>query len=104
MNSSCVEDSIRKNIPWSKVSEDVKQVGAKSRKFVRGVCHMPKLIENVFVFQQIGNSSKEYDKAVVAFSIKNQLRFKGNLVRQVRNSAMTVSRQGLSNRTSLQSS
>ena len=37
-----------------------------------------------FKFQQIGNSSKEYDKAVVAFSIKNQLRFKGNLVRQVR--------------------
>ena len=32
MNSSCVEESIRKNIPWSKVSEDVKQVGARLRE------------------------------------------------------------------------
>ena len=46
MNSSFVEDSIRKNIPWSKVSEDVKQVGAKSREFVRGMLsrHMPEII------------------------------------------------------------
>jgi hypothetical protein len=34
--------------------------------------------------QQLGNSSKEYDKCVVSFSIKNQIRFRGNLVRQIR--------------------
>ena len=81
MNSSCVEESIRKNIPWSKVSEDVKQVGARLR-MSRDVFSCV-LCQRTFKFQQIGNSSKEYDKAVVAFSIKNQLRFKGNLVRQV---------------------
>ena len=91
MNSSFVEDSIRKNIPWSKVSQDVKQVGAQLTDAAHCMLgrRMLKMIQNVVKFQQIGNSSKEYDKAVVAFSIKNQLRFKGNLVRQVRNSAMT---------------
>ncbi|XP_071964356.1 protein FAM91A1-like [Antedon mediterranea] len=36
------------------------------------------------VKQTLGNSSKEYEKQVVNFSIKNQLRYRGNLVRQVR--------------------
>ena len=30
-------------------------------------------------FQQLGNSSKEYDKCIVHFSLKNQLRYKGTL-------------------------
>ena len=34
--------------------------------------------------QQLGNSSKEYDKAVLQFSIRNQLRFRGNLVKQIK--------------------
>ena len=34
------------------------------------------------VQQQLGNSGKEYEKSVVQFSIRNQLRYRGNLVRQ----------------------
>ena len=34
--------------------------------------------------QQLGNSSKEYDKAILQFSIKNQLRYRGNLVKQIK--------------------
>ncbi len=30
-------------------------------------------------FQVLGNSQKEYEKMVVEYSVKNQLRFKGNL-------------------------
>ncbi len=30
-------------------------------------------------FQQLGNSKKEYEKSVIVFSIKNQVRFRGNL-------------------------
>ena len=33
------------------------------------------------VQQQLGNSGKEYEKCVVQFSIRNQLRYRGNLVR-----------------------
>lgn len=29
--------------------------------------------------QQLGNSTKEYDKCIVQFSLKNQLRYKGSL-------------------------
>ena len=29
--------------------------------------------------QSLGNSQKEYEKAVVNYSVKNQLRYKGNL-------------------------
>lgn len=36
------------------------------------------------VFQSLGNSQKEYEKCIVNFSIKNQLRYRGNLVRFVR--------------------
>ncbi|ESP05147.1 hypothetical protein LOTGIDRAFT_177099 [Lottia gigantea] len=35
------------------------------------------------VKQSLGNSAKEYDKAIVNFSVKNQLRFKGNLIRHL---------------------
>ena len=30
-------------------------------------------------FQNLGNSKAEYEKLIVTFSIKNQLRYKGNL-------------------------
>eukprot|EP00090_Calanus_glacialis_P008224 TRINITY_DN16538_c0_g1_i1.p1 TRINITY_DN16538_c0_g1~~TRINITY_DN16538_c0_g1_i1.p1 ORF type:complete len:858 (-),score=315.54 TRINITY_DN16538_c0_g1_i1:118-2628(-) len=38
----------------------------------------------IVVQQQLGNSSKEYEKSVVQFSIRNQLRYRGNLVRHVK--------------------
>uniref|UniRef100_A0A914WLQ9 FAM91A1 n=1 Tax=Plectus sambesii TaxID=2011161 RepID=A0A914WLQ9_9BILA len=53
-----VEACIRNNWPWAKLPKDVKQV--------------------------LGNSQREYEKIVVEYSVKNQLRYKGNLVRQVR--------------------
>ncbi|XP_066272929.1 protein FAM91A1-like [Branchiostoma lanceolatum] len=53
-----VEFHIRHNYTWAKLPASVKQV--------------------------MGNSQKEYEKAVVTFSIRNQLRYKGNLVRHVR--------------------
>lgn len=57
MNSE-VEFHIRQNYPWSKLPANVKQ--------------------------SLGNSQKEYEKCIVNFSIKNQLRYRGNLVRFVR--------------------
>ena len=53
-----VESYIQKNIPWSQLPESVQQ--------------------------QLGNSQKEYDKCVVTFSVRNQVRFRGSLVRHVR--------------------
>jgi len=38
---------------------------------------MPLMI--LVIFQNVGNSQREYEKLVVAFSVKNQLRYKGNL-------------------------
>ncbi|XP_076259821.1 protein FAM91A1 [Rhynchophorus ferrugineus] len=55
--SAEIEDHIRKNIPWTKLPTHVKQI--------------------------LGNSTREYDKNIVNFSIKNQLRYRGNLVRHV---------------------
>uniref|UniRef100_A0A1B6C1C6 FAM91 N-terminal domain-containing protein n=1 Tax=Clastoptera arizonana TaxID=38151 RepID=A0A1B6C1C6_9HEMI len=53
-----VELHIRQNIPWQKLPSNIKQ--------------------------NLGNSQKEYDKCIINFSIKNQLRYKGNIVRLVR--------------------
>lgn len=53
-----IELHIQQNYPWSKIPPTVKQ--------------------------SIGNSQREYEKLVVAFSIKNQLRYKGNLIRHIR--------------------
>ncbi|XP_054271055.1 protein FAM91A1 isoform X2 [Macrosteles quadrilineatus] len=53
-----VELYIRQNIPWQKLPPNIKQ--------------------------SLGNSQKEYEKHIVNFSVKNQLRYKGNLVRLVR--------------------
>jgi len=33
----------------------------------------------LLLFQNVGNSQREYEKLVIAFSVKNQLRYKGNL-------------------------
>ncbi|XP_076462522.1 protein FAM91A1-like [Babylonia areolata] len=53
-----VENHIRENHPWTKLPANVKQ--------------------------SLGNSQREYEKAIVSFSVKNQLRYKGNLVKTVR--------------------
>ncbi|ESN90745.1 hypothetical protein HELRODRAFT_156211 [Helobdella robusta] len=53
-----IEHSIRKNIAWANLPLNLKQ--------------------------NLGNSSKEYDKLAINYSIKNQLRYKGNLVRTIK--------------------
>uniref|UniRef100_A0A1I7TAN4 Protein FAM91A1 n=1 Tax=Caenorhabditis tropicalis TaxID=1561998 RepID=A0A1I7TAN4_9PELO len=55
-----IDDCIRENIPWSNLSADIKVI--------------------------LGNSSKEYEKRVVEYSIQNQLRYKGNLVKHMKKS------------------
>ncbi|XP_049846407.1 protein FAM91A1 isoform X1 [Schistocerca gregaria] len=57
MNSE-VEFHIRNNDTWAKLPANVKQ--------------------------SLGNSQKEYEKWIVQFSLGNQLRYKGNLIRLVR--------------------
>ncbi|XP_018574511.1 protein FAM91A1 [Anoplophora glabripennis] len=52
-----IEENIRKNVTWAHLPAHIKQI--------------------------LSNSSKEYDRYVVNFSIKNQLRYRGNLVRHV---------------------
>lgn len=52
-----VEEHIRKKVPWTRLPTHIKQI--------------------------LTNSSKEYEKCIVTFSIKNQLRYRGNLVRHV---------------------
>ncbi|KAK4882938.1 hypothetical protein RN001_006257 [Aquatica leii] len=52
-----IEENIRKNVPWIQLPAHIKQL--------------------------LGNSTKEYGKNVISFSIKNQLRYRGNLVRQI---------------------
>ncbi|XP_068431956.1 protein FAM91A1 isoform X2 [Clinocottus analis] len=53
-----VEFHIRQNYPWTKLPANVKQ--------------------------SVGNSQREYEKHVLLYSIRNQLRFRNNLVRHVR--------------------
>ncbi|XP_059163010.1 protein FAM91A1-like [Physella acuta] len=55
---SIAENHIRQNHSWAKLPANVRQ--------------------------SYGNSQREYEKAVVNFSVKNQLRHKGNLVRNIR--------------------
>ncbi|GLV31089.1 uncharacterized protein CBL_12162 [Carabus blaptoides fortunei] len=52
-----IEECIRKNIGWLQLPTHVKQL--------------------------LGNSQKEYERIIVTFSIKNQLRYRGNLVRHI---------------------
>ncbi|XP_046670093.1 LOW QUALITY PROTEIN: protein FAM91A1 [Homalodisca vitripennis] len=56
--SNDVELFIRQNTAWQKLPSNIKQ--------------------------SLGNSQKEYEKYIVNFSVKNQLRYRGNLVRQIR--------------------
>ncbi|CAB4000534.1 Hypothetical predicted protein, partial [Paramuricea clavata] len=56
--SSDLEFHIRNNYPWSKLPPSVKQ--------------------------SLGNSQREWERNVFEFSVENQLRYKGNLVRHVR--------------------
>lgn len=58
MMSADIEPYIRQKCPWSKLPRSVKQI--------------------------LGDSQKEYEKLVVLFSVKNQLKFRGNLVRNVK--------------------
>ncbi|XP_030074732.1 protein FAM91A1 isoform X2 [Microcaecilia unicolor] len=53
-----VEFHIRHNYPWSKLPANIRQ--------------------------SLGNSQKEYEKHVVLYSIRNQLRYRNNLVKHVR--------------------
>ncbi|XP_073446384.1 protein FAM91A1 isoform X2 [Dendrobates tinctorius] len=53
-----VEFHIRQNYPWAKLPANVKQ--------------------------SLGNSQKEYEKQVVLYSIRNQLRYRNNLVKHVK--------------------
>ncbi|KAF4526947.1 hypothetical protein B566_EDAN015447 [Ephemera danica] len=58
MNSNSeIEFHIRHNYAWSRLPANVKQC--------------------------LGNSQTEYEKAIVTFSIKNQIRYRGNLVSRV---------------------
>ncbi|VDK64787.1 unnamed protein product, partial [Anisakis simplex] len=58
MSGKEVEQLIRENVVWSKLPNEVRIV--------------------------LGNSQREYDKLVLEYSIKNQLRYKGNIVRHVK--------------------
>lgn len=48
-----MEQFIRQNVVWTKLPEEVRIV--------------------------LGNSQREYDKLILEYSIKNQLRYKGNI-------------------------
>lgn len=56
--STDVEFHILHNYPWSKLPTNIKQ--------------------------SLGNSQKEWEKCVFDYSVRNQLRYRGNIVRQVR--------------------
>jgi len=58
MLNSDVELQIKNNCPWVKLPQSIKQT--------------------------LGNNSRHYDKCVFDYSIKNQLRYKGNIVRHVK--------------------
>ncbi|RWS30080.1 FAM91A1-like protein [Leptotrombidium deliense] len=57
--SEKLEDYIRNNVPWSKLPLSTKQMVA---------------------------NNEDYEQKVVEYSVKNQLRYRGNLVRQIRKS------------------
>lgn len=53
MTSDEVEDAIRKNIIWAKLADELRIM--------------------------LGNSQREYDKRILDYSIKNQLRYRDNI-------------------------
>ena len=78
MNSEEVEAAVRKNVSWTQLPNCVKQVSISSF-----FCESQFSSEFQF-FQNVGNSAKEYDKCILHFSLKNQLRYKGSLVQRLR--------------------
>ena len=75
MNSEEVETKVRKGVTFQELPSSVKQV----RKFRSQIVEWYVIYIWYISFQQLGNSSKEYDKCIVHFSLKNQLRYKGTL-------------------------
>nr|CDQ02909.1 Bm3808, isoform a [Brugia malayi] len=63
MTDKDVDQYIRQNIVWSKLPQEIRIV--------------------------LGNSQREYDKLVLEYSIKNQLRYKGNIVKYVKKNEET---------------
>ncbi|KRY12961.1 Protein FAM91A1 [Trichinella patagoniensis] len=59
MDTEVVYEFINEKCPWAKLPKYVKQI--------------------------LGNSAKEYEKLILEYSVMNQLRYKTNLVREVRN-------------------
>jgi len=57
-------------------------INAEIETFIRNKVNWEALPASVQ--QQLGSSAKEYEKAVVQFSIKNQLRYRGNLIKQIK--------------------
>jgi len=57
-------------------------INAEIESFIRSKTSWESL--PALVQQQLGNSNKEYEKSVVQFSIRNQLRYRGNLVRHIK--------------------
>lgn len=53
MTSDEVENAIRRNITWAKLSEEMRTL--------------------------LGNSQREYEKRILDYSIRNQLRYKENI-------------------------
>lgn len=68
-----IEENVRKNVPWAQLPAHVKQVG---RELV-SCCYL--IIFVLSRSQVLGNTYKEYDKSIINFSIRNQLRYRGNL-------------------------
>ncbi|KAI1722569.1 protein FAM91A1 [Ditylenchus destructor] len=58
MSSDEVDNAIRKNITWAKLSDELRVI--------------------------LGGSQREYDKRILDYSIRNQLRYKDNIVRYVK--------------------
>ena len=71
-----VENHIRNNTTWAKLPNNVRQV-----MFILVVFKNNKLFSCFFFsfLKLIGNSQKEYEKAIVNYCIKNQSRFKDTL-------------------------
>lgn len=75
----------RGKIPREEVSH-VNRVGASEalvsdprRKIISIVYFVKSFANKCFCFQSVGNSIKEYKKCISVYSIRNQVRYKGNL-------------------------
>ena len=73
-----IETFIRSKVAWEGLPVSAQQQLGK-RNPLKIICI--KLFTKYFV---LGNSIKEYEKAVLQFSIRNQLRYRGNLVKQIK--------------------